>query len=401
MAKKDRTKILNGLESDTTKEHDTAVSAATGQVDKRTTSLVSMTKAEKARLTGKAKEHGLSLSAFFRLATDEYMKNHDWQERKCDFMSDLVDLKSHSVSVALNLLLKDRTTKKNIIFATDEYDGIDFTIPITKKILFGNTFDVRPRVSKSVKEQSMRTQKKAEVFTPSWICNKMNNHCDTEWFGCKNVFNIERNHEWIPTEDKIEFPKEKSWKNYVDSKRLEITCGEAPYLVSRYDAATGEIIPIHKRIGILDRKMRIINENTQTRKTWSHWVYRAFESVYGYEYQGDNLLIARINLLETFCEYTRDRWNEEPTDSSLKRIAGIISWNLWQMDGIHGVIPSKGSTYEHKGKNKLPQMTMLEIMEIANESESEPKTVDCKIYDWREDKSLTYKNMREGYGHEI
>lgn len=34
--------------------------------------------AEKERLTTKAKAHGLSLSAFFRLAADEYMNNHNW-----------------------------------------------------------------------------------------------------------------------------------------------------------------------------------------------------------------------------------------------------------------------------------------------------------------------------------
>ncbi len=316
-------------------------------------------------------------------------------------MSYLIDLKSYPVNIALNLLLKDRTTKKNIIFATDAYDGIDFAVPITKKILFGNTVEIRPRVLKDVKEQTFRTRKKAEVFTPSWICNKMNNHCDTEWFGRENVFNVEQEHVWISTENKIEFPKEKSWKDYVNSKRLEITCGEAPYLVSRYDAATGELIPIHNRIGILDRKLRIINENTQTRKTWNQWVYRAFESVYGYEYQGDNLLIARINLFETFREYTRNRWNEEPTDSSLKRIADIISWNLWQMDGIHGVVPYMSDVCRAKEKNEPHQMTMLEIMGIADKSNPEseeavPETIDCKIYDWRENKSVMYKSMKEG-----
>ena len=50
-------------------------------------------------------------------------------------MSDLIDLKSHRISAALNLLLKDRTTKRNIIFATEAYAGIDFTMPITKKLL--------------------------------------------------------------------------------------------------------------------------------------------------------------------------------------------------------------------------------------------------------------------------
>lgn len=315
-------------------------------------------------------------------------------------MSDLIDLKSHRISAALNLLLKDRTTKRNIIFATEAYAGIDFTMPITKKLLADNTVDIRPRVAKSMEEQAVRTRKKAEVFTPSWICNKMNNHCDTEWFGRENVFNVEQDHEWIPTEEKIEFPDGKSWKDYVDSRRLEITCGEAPYLVSRYDAATGEIIPLHNRIGILDRKLRIVNENTRTHKTWNQWAYRAFESVYGYEYQGDNLLIARINLLETFCEYTQERWHKEPKDSALKRIAKIISWNLWQMDGIKGIIPHKGITKESAEENEQYQLTLFESMGVA---ESEPKsneilqeTIDCKIYDWRENKSVIYKSMKEG-----
>ena len=318
-------------------------------------------------------------------------------------MGDLINFNSYPIRKAINILLKDRTTGKNIIFATDEYShDIVFDTQLTKKLIENNKIcDIRPRISKSSEEQNLRTRKKAEVFTPSWICNKMNNHCDTEWFSRKNVFNVEQDHEWIPTKNKIEFPDGKSWKDYVDSKRLEITCGEAPYLVSRYDAATGKIIPIHNRIGILDRKLRIINENTQTRKTWTQWVYRAFESVYGYEYQGDSLLIARINLLETFCEYTRDRWNEEPTDSSLKRIADIISWNLWQMDGIHGVIPYVGAVCEQKEENEPHQMTMFEIMGIVDESESEPEkvlpeTIDCKIYDWREDKSVIYKSMKEG-----
>lgn len=314
-------------------------------------------------------------------------------------MTKLIDFTSSNIKSVLKTLLKDRTTGQNIIFATDAYDNIEFATPITAKLLLDDSVDIRPRVSKSMEEQNIRTRKKAEVFTPSWICNKMNNHCDTEWFGHEDVFNIEQEHEWVPTEEKIEFPEGETWKDYVDSKRLEITCGEAPYLVSRYDAATGEVISIQKRIGILDRKLRIVNENTQTRKTWQQWVYRAFESVYGYEYQGDNLLIARINLLETFCEYLRDRWRVEPTYPELKRIARIISWNIWQMDGIHGVVPFTGIIHEAEQDEGLHQMAMFEFMELPNTfeiEETQPEIIDCKIYDWREDKELTYKSMREG-----
>lgn len=77
MAKKDMASLLDSFESDTTKEHDKAVDVASG-MNTRATALVSMTKAEKERLTSKAKKHGLSLSAFFRLAADEYMANHNW-----------------------------------------------------------------------------------------------------------------------------------------------------------------------------------------------------------------------------------------------------------------------------------------------------------------------------------
>ena len=118
-------------------------------------------------------------------------------------MSNLIDLKSHPVTIALNRLLKDRTTGKNIIFATDAYDVVNFTTPITTKLLFSEAVDIRPRVAKSLEEQASRTRKKAEVFTPAWICNKMNNHCDSEWFGREQVFNIEQDQAWLTTIGKI------------------------------------------------------------------------------------------------------------------------------------------------------------------------------------------------------
>lgn len=302
-------------------------------------------------------------------------------------MPALIDFKSAAVSQVLNLLLKDRTTGKNIIFATSAYDGVDFLTPLTAEIIFSGRVDIRPRVLKSLAEQVQRTRQKAEVFTPAWLCNQMNNYCDTEWFGRENVFNVEKGEDWQPTTEKIEFPTGKSWQDYIFSRRLEITCGEAPYIVARYDMVTGDVIPVYKRMGILDRKLRIINENVNTHKAWNKWVYRAFESVYGYEFQGDNLLIARINLLETFCEYTREKWQKEPSAAALARIADIISWNLWQMDGIHGVVP--GYTAEPC------QLSLFD--EVAIEpADNRIETIDCKIYDWQAGKSIAYNSVNEG-----
>lgn len=234
-------------------------------------------------------------------------------------MDKLIDLNTYPVSENLKALLKDKTTKKNIIFATSVYSSkgtpIKETEQITEEILKGFTqYEIQPRVLKNREQQQERTRAKAEVFTPSWICNKMNNHCDEEWFGRKNVFNIEQEQGWLVNTEKVKFDTEDGWKKYVDSKRLEITCGEAPYIVSRYDAATGELLEIRQRIGILDRKLRVVNENTDSETEWFRWVLRAYQSVYGYEFQGDSLLIARINLLITFVDYMQDRWDRVPTD---------------------------------------------------------------------------------------
>ena len=123
---------------------------------------------------------------------------------------------------------------------------------------------IQPRITKAQNTQDGRTREKAEVFTPCWICNKQNNLVDERWFGRPHVFNKEVEHTWISTLDKIEFPNsKKTWKKYVDAQRLEISCGEAPYLVSRYDAVTGEKIPLRSRIGLLDRKLRVVDENIE------------------------------------------------------------------------------------------------------------------------------------------
>lgn len=313
-------------------------------------------------------------------------------------MDKLIDINVYPVSKNLKALLKDKTTKKNIIFATSVYSSqgtpIKETEQMTEEILKGFAqCEIQPRVLKNKEQQQERTRAKAEVFTPSWICNKMNNHCDEEWFGKKNVFNIEQGQEWRLNTEKIEFDTEDDWKKYVDSKRLEITCGEAPYIVSRYDAATGEIIEIKRRIGILDRKLRVVNENTDNETEWFKWVLRAYQSVYGYEFQGDNLLIARINLLITFVDYMQDRWNRVPTEAELRKVVNVIVWNFWQMDGITGMIPFG------KNQEEYHQFSLFDFVvadELDSQDTEEPEEVYCRIYDWRSDKSLTYKSMKEG-----
>lgn len=308
----------------------------------------------------------------------------------------LVDIGSYPVINVLDLLLQDKSTKKNIIWATDTYEelGEDFTdkAQINAHSLLRRTYLIRPRIQKSQEAQEQRTRKKAEVFTPVWLCNRMNNSCDNDWFGRNDVFNTENaDHSWTVLEGKIKFVKEIQWQNYVDSRRLEITCGEAPYLVSRYDVATGElIVPSMRRIGILDRKLRVINENTDTYEEWLKWTIRAFEASYGYEYQGDNVLIARINLLLTFMDYYEERWERHPDEKLLRQIANKIAWNIWQMDGLKDTVPL-GKPYE-----EYQQMTLFEMFgDVQNEDEDELEAVPCKIFNWRSKTSVKFIELKE------
>lgn len=252
---------------------------------------------------------------------------------------------------------------------------------------------------KALEHQTNRTRDKAEVFTPSWICNAQNNLVDEQWFGRKDVFNIQKEMSWKATADKIAFPDDRqhTWQKYVDAQRLEISCGEAPYLVSRYDTVTGETIPISQRIGLLDRKLRVVSENTDTEEEWFTWTKRAFQSVYGFEYQGDSLLLARENLFVTFVEVYRERFGKLPHLRQMKVIANIIAWNLWQMDGTKYVVP--GSCKENK----------IEIISWFGSEEQIDLCPGCKsgnirahngiysvIKDWRSNQTMTFLSMVRG-----
>ena len=319
----------------------------------------------------------------------------------------------------LKTLLCDRTTGRNIIWADNEYetlgDGYMGDDEITvEKITGMNSGVVKPRIAKEQEKQSKRTKSRAEVFTPSWLCNEMNNDLDETWFGRRDVFNTEviaddGANTWTTDNDPIEFPKSKGhgWHAYVEAPRLEITCGEAPFVCSRYDTVTGDELPVRKRVGFLDRKLRVVTEKTKTRKEWVRRALDALRATYGFEYQGDNLLIARINVLETFVEYLRDRWGSDAKQDELEQAALIISWNLWQMNGFTDAVPTNKmgaeveSTLEtfEKSKPELIQPFLFDRFdyEATEETKEEgPKEMVplCVIYDWQNDEPFEFVTLK-------
>lgn len=300
-------------------------------------------------------------------------------------------------SKVLKVLLKDKTTKKNIIWATDEYLSLGLGYSATDEIYLsdveGLTSIIQPRVAKSKQSQAMRIRGMAEVFTPSWVCNKQNNLIDNEWFGRNDVFNIETENGWQIIESKVVFPNEKgkSWQDYVKANRLEISCGEAPYLTSRYDAVSGEIIPVKNRIGFLDRKLRVVSENVHTEKEWYSWAKRAVQSIYGYDLQGDNILLARENLLFTFIEHYEDKFDVPPIPEYMIDIAKILAWNVFQMDGIKFVVPGSCKKITVKTETLLGVETKEECcIGCRTNDNGKHNGIYCKTYDWGANESIEF-----------
>lgn len=317
-------------------------------------------------------------------------------------MGKLIDTRVTPVSGVLDWLLRDKTMKRNILWATADYagygPGYEDTAPITRAGLWALPEDaLTPRTFKGMAQRQKRTRAKAEVSTPAWVCNRMNNHLDERWFGRGDLFNAASGQSWTPTADPVPFPGRGSrrWQRYVDSRRLEITCGEAPFIVSRYDAATGEVIPIPRRVGLLDRKLRVVDENTCTEGEWGKWALRAVQSVYGYEWQGDSLLIARINVLMTVVEYHEARWHRPPCDALMKRLANVIAWNFFQMDGLKGTVPLGKPGAEAR------QVDLTDLLDakdgILHALAPGRQTPPCRVFDWRAKRSMTFAEVgRQG-----
>lgn len=292
----------------------------------------------------------------------------------------------------LDILLLDRTTKKNIIWATDSYitkgnhSKANHFAP-KKHIqpdlvtgIYGKL--IQPRAAKSIAEQRQRTREKAEVFTPLKVVDQINKMID--WSG------------------PIKIPSDNNWKDYVSELKLEISCGEAPFIASRYNpmAHTGKLIKLENRVGFLDRKLRTVSKFCDTQKEWLYWSKEAFKASYGYEWQGDNVLIARENLLYTLIDYYKDKFGRRPSLKVQHEFAEIISWNIFQMDGIRYVVPM---SCKHVNRVIPGDLTLFgEMPDTVEKDECEGCKFNrpfkhngkyVKTMDWRLNKPVKFVNI--------
>lgn len=267
----------------------------------------------------------------------------------------------------LDILLLDRTTstpktKKNIIWANEnyvKYGKIAYaaTAQMKPELVTGQMGQIiKPRALKSRELQKERTRSKAEVFTPTWIVKRQNDEVDKRY-----------------QEDDIETYVKRTW--------LEITCGEAPYMATCYDMETGKVVSLTERVGFVDRKLKRINVEIEDKSEWQRLVEEAYKASYGFEWSGDSLFLARENLLYTFRDYYFAKWLEEPSYDLFEDIAEIISYNVFQMDGLKYIVPMT----EKREKVVDVQMTLFDEDEPEEQWIIKPgKRV--KIMNWETDK---------------
>ncbi|HFI0662846.1 TPA: Eco57I restriction-modification methylase domain-containing protein [Streptococcus suis] len=265
----------------------------------------------------------------------------------------------------LRTLLKDRTTNKSIVWATRSYEllgkGFGLYDRITPSKVTGPYANlIQPRSEKSKYEQKDRTKVRAEVFTPTWLVKKQIEAVDQDF-------------------------QDLDLEAYLNLKWLEITCGEAPYMVSRYDTVTGQALDLEERVGFLDRKLHRLSQQVHEEEAWFQGAVTAYQNAYGYEYQGDSLLLARENLLASFIDYYQAKFDREPSPSQKQTIAQIISYNVLQMDGL---------TYTSPYSEQAKEAVQLSLFEEIAEQTSQPQKAQIK--DWKTNELIDFERLSQG-----
>lgn len=240
---------------------------------------------------------------------------------KIDLSMDLNKISEIS-PISLGILLRDRTTDKSVLDT-----GRDSFVP------YSSIPKLVPRALRGKEANNDRSKSKGEIFTPIRIVNKMNNLVFEDWF---------------ESESKNMDKENRVFEEYIDSTQMEITCGEGVFLCTRYDSETGEIIELENRVGLLDYKLHKVMDHffnmgsrIDDKELFYSYLLRIAKSLYGYEYQGDSLLMARVNSLMSYIEYYSYVFEEEADDRVVEELANIISWNIFQMDGLTQCIPQK------------------------------------------------------------
>ena len=112
------------------------------------------------------------------------------------------------------------------------------------------------------------------------------------------------------------------------------------------------------------------------------------------------MLIARENLLYTLIDYYQAKFKQSPTNKVQEEFAEIISWNIFQMDGIKYIVPM---SCHHESKIILGARTIFgDMPDTVEKYECEGCKYNrpdkhngkyVKIMDWSTNKVIRFVDL--------
>jgi hypothetical protein len=207
-------------------------------------------------------------------------------------------------------------------YVTEDGDPLDETAEITPEWLMHHFGQLRRRCDKPKAEQRARTKRRAEVFTPTSVVAFMNDHAEAA--KCN-----------VPVEELDTV----SWRDRIQLRALDSCCGEGAFTTTLYDPITGEDIPEPERVGILDRKLRLVVEHAPMSLA-PRYLLTALRTSYACDIMGDNVILARMNVYLAWLEAYRRAMGTPPSIAEMNEACEVICGTVMQVDALTGMLPA-------------------------------------------------------------
>ena len=104
------------------------------------------------------------------------------------------------------------------------------------------------------------------------------------------------------------------------------------------------------------------------------------------------MLLARENILYTFAEHYADNFEVPAIPEYLIKIAKIVAWNIWQMDGIKFVVPNSCTEDINEQYDLFGDITrtVIPCPGCERNDHSKHNGIYCRIYDWPANRSVEF-----------
>ena len=107
------------------------------------------------------------------------------------------------------------------------------------------------------------------------------------------------------------------------------------------------------------------------------------------------MLLARENLFYSFIEYYEERWGESPSIDKKIEVAKIISWNIFQMDGLKMVIPNscKHGVIDKDDSDLFNEEKLVICEGCKTNNPSKHNGIPVKIMDWEKHETIEFRSL--------